>query len=115
MTFDEYLQSKRIDPEAFRNHEIRQYRDWEAEFEDVHPDSFTSQKLYLINPLRRRFKLVVEKDTDKKPGPAKPAAGAKPRMGKPAMGKPSVKPKMGKPVIKPAMGKPVIKKPKSDD
>ena len=118
-----------------------QFREWENEFEDVNSDSFTAQKLYLINPLRRRFQLKVEKQQvpkEKASKPVVPGTAAKPKMVKPVMGKPAVKPKMGKPVIKtstdkpptakpvikpkmgkpvikPKMGKPVIKKPKTDE
>ena len=48
-----FLQS---DPERFR--------EWKTIFEQVHPDSFTEQKKFLINPIRKRYLLVaVEGET----------------------------------------------------
>ncbi len=60
MTFQEYLISKKIDLETFRRAEPRLYGEWEKEFKEVHPNSFTSQKLYLINPIRRKYTLKQE-------------------------------------------------------
>jgi hypothetical protein len=33
---------------------------WKTEFEQMHPNSFTVQKLNLINPIRRKYKLKTE-------------------------------------------------------
>ncbi|HEU5289820.1 MAG TPA: hypothetical protein VFU05_04195 [Cyclobacteriaceae bacterium] len=57
MNFEEYLISKKIDASAFRNAEPARWAEWEAEFGQIHPSSFTSQKLYLINPIRRKYPL----------------------------------------------------------
>jgi hypothetical protein len=60
VNFEEYLQSKKIDSAAFKNQEGDLWQSWKKEFEEVHPTSFTAQKLYLINPIRRKYQLKVE-------------------------------------------------------
>jgi hypothetical protein len=60
MTFEEYLISKKIDQQTFQLAEPRLFDEWRAEFEQVHPNSFTAQKLYLINPIRRKYILKQE-------------------------------------------------------
>ena len=68
MTFEEYLTSKKIDATSFERSEAAQYKEWRILFEQMHPDSFTAQKLFLINPLRRRFQLKAEEArTERKP------------------------------------------------
>lgn len=57
MTFEEYLISKKIDGESFQKMEPALFASWNHEFAHLHPNSFTSQKLYLINPLRRKYPL----------------------------------------------------------
>jgi hypothetical protein len=75
MTFEEYLISKKIDSEKFRQAEPTMWADWKATFEQIHPNSFTTQKLYLINPLRRKYLLAIATEL-----PAAPAPAAKPKM-----------------------------------
>lgn len=55
MNFEAYLSSKKIDSDAFKKAEPLLWDSWRKEFEQVHPNSFTAQKLYLINPLRRKY------------------------------------------------------------
>ncbi len=55
--FDEYLNSKIIDVLAFRNELPELHASWHQLFDQMHPASFTSQKLYLINGIRRQFPL----------------------------------------------------------
>jgi hypothetical protein len=57
MTFEEYLVSKKIDQSLFKDAEPKLFQDWKTEFEQLHPNSFTAQKLYLINPIRRKYVL----------------------------------------------------------
>ena len=57
MTFEEYLISKKIDSQAFRAAEPALWNEWNGLFEAMSPASFTAQKLYLINPLRRKYLL----------------------------------------------------------
>lgn len=59
MNFEEYLQSKKIDSAAFKAAEGDLWATWNKEFVLMHPSSFTSQKLYLINPIRRKYQLMV--------------------------------------------------------
>jgi hypothetical protein len=62
-SFEAYLISKKIDSEAFRNAEPQVWAAWKKEFEQVHPNSFTVQKLNLINPIRRKYLLKVQTET----------------------------------------------------
>jgi hypothetical protein len=65
-TFEEYLEKKKIDSDAFREAEEEMWLEWKELFEQMHPDSFTSQKLFLINPIRRKYALIeTEKDSKK--------------------------------------------------
>ncbi|HTJ49374.1 MAG TPA: hypothetical protein VL443_07960 [Cyclobacteriaceae bacterium] len=67
MTFTDYLISKKIDQEAFQKAEPALFEIWKTEFEQMHPNSFTAQKLYLINPLRRKYTLPFEAAVKPKP------------------------------------------------
>jgi hypothetical protein len=121
MSFKEYLTSKKIDSDAYKAAEPGQWFNFSTIFEQMHPKSFTLQKLNLINGIRRRFPYIeeiAEKDQVKsktvrpmiKPK-TQPATG----ISSEADNKPVRKPKMAKPVLKPKMGKPVMKpKVKSD-
>ena len=55
MTFEEYLKSKKIDPKKFSADDPNRYNEFERLFNEMHPKSFTAQKLFLINQLRRKF------------------------------------------------------------
>lgn len=57
VTFEEYLREKKIDSSAFEKAEGDIWSVWKTEFEQMHPSSFTAQKLYLINPIRRKYPL----------------------------------------------------------
>lgn len=74
MNLRAYLIGKKIDPVLFKKSEPDRYRTFNVQFSQMHPDSFTSQKLFLINKLRRKYKL--EKEPDEK-------VVAKPKMLKP--------------------------------
>jgi hypothetical protein len=100
MDFEGYLVSKKIDGELFRRHEPLIWSAWKAEFELIHPNSFTAQKLYLINPIRRKYPLKV--DAAVSPAPEKkvevspkvestPVVSAKPAVPRPVF-KPKIKP-----------------------
>lgn len=114
MTFQEYCTSKKIDAITFQKEKAELYSELEVIFNQVSPASFTQQKKFLINTIRRSFKLET-KIQEKKPTVAKKPAikipGIKP---KPAVSDGSSKPKIpgAKPVIKPKVAgasKPVIK------
>jgi hypothetical protein len=55
LDFETYCKSKRINPEAFLKQEPTEYSYLKNYFEQVHPDSFTAQKLFAINKLRRKY------------------------------------------------------------
>jgi hypothetical protein len=55
MTFEEYCQSKKIDSEAFQKAEAKEFEYLKIYFSQVSPDSFTAQKLFLINAIRRKY------------------------------------------------------------
>ena len=101
MEWEEFLTSKKIDTKAFKENEPSIWSEWKFLFEQMHPKSFVAQKLYLINPIRRKYPLqeeVSQPTVIKKP--AKPVIKA---------AKPNVK---AKPKVGPA--KPIIKRPKTD-
>ena len=73
MDFSAYLKSKKIDPEKFRNDDSVKFEKLKEVFDQVHPESFTAQKLFLINPLRRKYKWAGEEEkSESKPKPMKP-------------------------------------------
>ncbi|MCD8538688.1 MAG: hypothetical protein LRY55_02220 [Leadbetterella sp.] len=55
MIFSEYLVAKKIDAGRFKTAESELFREWEEEFVQMHPESFTVRKRYKINPLRRKY------------------------------------------------------------
>ena len=57
LTFEDYLISKKIDAPTFQQAEPQLFKSWKIEFEQIHPNSFTVQKFYLINPIRRKYLL----------------------------------------------------------
>jgi hypothetical protein len=57
MTLEAYLISKRIDAQEFRVREPDQWQEWALLWEQLSPESFGAQKLYLFNALRRKYKL----------------------------------------------------------
>ena len=57
MDFETYLRNKKIDPLTFQKGEPVLWQEFKSLFDQVHPDSFTAQKLFLINPIRRKYPL----------------------------------------------------------
>lgn len=77
MTFEEFLRGKKIDPRQFQAHEPDLWALWQDDFAQQHPASFTAQKLYLINPMRRKYHLKPQEGvTPPSEGDAKPAGRA---------------------------------------
>ena len=73
LTFDEYLKGKKIDAIAFQKSQNNKYLEWEKIFQQVHPNSFTAQKLFLINDVRRSYPIKAEStETVQKKPQAKP-------------------------------------------
>jgi hypothetical protein len=95
MTFEEYLVSKKIESKLFQEKEGIVWSKWRNEFEQIHPNSFTAQKFYLINPIRRKYPLkeVPKVEEPKKTTEPVPLQTPKP-MAQPAVKQP-------KPVFKP--------------
>jgi hypothetical protein len=60
VNFDEYLQKKKIDSVAFHQTDPQRFEDWRQLFSEISEQSFSSQKLYLINGIRRKFPLPAE-------------------------------------------------------
>lgn len=73
MDFLAYLKSKKIDPEKFREADQEKFNELNVIFDQMHPESFTTQKLFLINPLRRKYKWAGEEEkVESKLKPMKP-------------------------------------------
>ncbi len=71
LSFEAYCRKKKIDPDLFLQSDPERFREWKTIFEQVHPDSFTEQKKFLINPIRKKYLLVVAEDAGKTEEPAK--------------------------------------------
>ncbi|MFY0607257.1 MAG: hypothetical protein JXR10_11105 [Cyclobacteriaceae bacterium] len=65
MNLRDYLKQKKIDPDQLKNSEPELYRGFAIEFSQMHPDSFTSRKLFLINKLRRKYKFTASEEAEK--------------------------------------------------
>jgi hypothetical protein len=57
MTFDEYLLAKKIDANKFQKSEPQRFDEWKYLFAQMHADSFSAQKKFLINPTRRKYQI----------------------------------------------------------
>lgn len=53
--FEKYLLSKKIDSELFKKGEPDLWKSFNELFYKINPKSFTSQKLFLINKIRRKY------------------------------------------------------------
>lgn len=53
--FETYLIGKKINPVAFKSGEPLLFSNFENHFRQTHPNSFTLQKLFVINQLRRKY------------------------------------------------------------
>jgi hypothetical protein len=92
VNFDEYLVSKKIDGEAFKQAEPELFQSWKVEFDQMHVNSFTVQKFNLINPIRRKYQVMEKSGDADKPTPA-PANS--PTTSAPVRGpRPVIKPKI---------------------
>jgi hypothetical protein len=80
VNFEAYLTSKKIDSAAFQRAEPILWAQWQIQFEQMHPNSFTVQKLNLINPIRRKYQLKEEAIKAE----TKPLAVSTPASGEPA-------------------------------
>ncbi len=64
MTFEEYLVNKKIHSADFQQSEGQRWDEFKRIFEQMHPDSFTAHKKFIINTLRRSYPM---KDVSVKP------------------------------------------------
>ncbi|TAH26582.1 MAG: hypothetical protein EAZ07_03755 [Cytophagales bacterium] len=64
MTWEEYCIQKKIDSSKFKSVLPSKWQELKNLFEQVHPASFTEQKKFIINDLRRRF-LLKNNEGDK--------------------------------------------------
>lgn len=60
--FHTFLQSKKIDPEKFKKGNPDRYLEFERLFQSMHPNSLVSQKLFLINQIRRSYPFVEKQE-----------------------------------------------------
>ncbi len=82
MDFEAYLKAKNIDAKAFKSGDTKTFQAWKFLFDQVHPNSFTQQKLFLINKIRRAYQLE-EKEIEKTKPVAlkrKPKINPKPKL-----------------------------------
>ncbi len=108
MTFEEYLESKKIDSTAFKMRENERWHLFQQEFDQMHPKSFTSQKLFLINAIRRSYPLNTSKNVAGQVQKTENKSIARPKtVAKRPIQKSTTS-------SKPKIPKPVIKKPKND-
>jgi hypothetical protein len=61
MTFSEYLLSKNIDESSFSAGDNTMYVQWKYLFDQSSPNSFTDQKKFKINQIRRKHLLKLQK------------------------------------------------------
>lgn len=60
LTWEEYCIKKKIDSAAFQKSEPEKWKELKNLFEQIHPNSFTEQKKFLINDIRRKYHLKSE-------------------------------------------------------
>ena len=63
MTFEEYLISKKIDRNLFKNSDSDLFHSWETMFNQIHPLSFTEQNKFIVNKIRRKFPIKDDPST----------------------------------------------------
>ena len=71
MEWGNYLEQKKINADAYRQGNPEQYQEFKEIFYQVSPNSFTSQKLFLLNRIRRQYPLI---QVEAAKSAAKPAA-----------------------------------------
>ncbi len=65
MNLRDYLKQKKIDPDQLKTKESELYKAFAIEFSQMHPESFTAQKLFLINKLRRKYKYEAQEEVSR--------------------------------------------------
>ena len=85
--FDTYLADKKIDSQAFSRNEPEKWQSFKRLFDQVHPDSFTTQKKFLINDLRRSYPLTLTQPMAEDTKAEEPKKAARPVMKRPLITK----------------------------
>lgn len=81
MEWEAYLEQKKIDGAAYQQQDPQQYEEFRQLFYQMHPNSFTAQKLFLINGIRRMYPLkVAEAEGSGIKKAAKPVFKPKPKL-----------------------------------
>lgn len=57
MIFETYLTEKNINAETFLWDDPKLFGELKKLFNEMHPESFTAQKKFLINKIRRKYQL----------------------------------------------------------
>lgn len=78
ITFTSFLKNKKIDPKKFFQSDQKMFEEWKSEFDQMHPNSFAQQKLFLINKIRRENLLEEKLEVEIKKKPQ-----MRPKIGKP--------------------------------
>ncbi|EMR04528.1 hypothetical protein [Cesiribacter andamanensis] len=63
--WEAYLALKKIDAAAYRKGAPEQYALFEQQFLQMHPESFTAHKLFLLNDIRRTYPLLSHQKESK--------------------------------------------------
>ncbi len=78
--FVEYLKSKKIDPKKFEDGDRDSFDQFKELFDQVHPSSFTQQKLFLINRIRRKYLYEEQGEATQSAAPKKIKPKIKPKL-----------------------------------
>lgn len=57
MEFEEYCTKKNIDAKAFEDAEKHYYAELKAIFDQISEASFTQQKMFIVNKIRRNYQI----------------------------------------------------------
>ena len=111
MTFDEYCISKLIDATKFKAGNYDLWKKLSDIFEEMHPKSFTQQKLFLLNDIRRTYQLpYVKPEKPVKEAVVKPTIKVAPKVEPVVEIKPTTETQIGEDAPKKPGFKPVFKK-----
>lgn len=81
MEWEAYLEQKKINAAVYKQQDPQQYEEFSKLFYQMHPNSFTAQKLFLINGIRRMYPLkVAEAEESSIKKAAKPVFKPKPKL-----------------------------------
>jgi hypothetical protein len=80
MTWEAYLESKKIDSTRFKTAEPERWQEWHDLFAEMSPASFTAQKLYLINSIRRKYLLTIREESAPKTSALRPVIKSNPKI-----------------------------------